>query len=210
MQRCYTIDIFAEIRERVPLEQVLSGYGVQLHGKRCKCPVHHGEHLSASVHHNKLHCFKCAQTWDTVALVSELDSLSPIDAAKLLNEQYALGLAIGRAATPEERRQQKKAVEEARKRREMAQAFQSWENYAWIVLSTYYRLLKQWKKDCAPTCPADLDQLDPRYAEAVKRLDYIGYCLDMLDGGTDEQKLRFYRTHRIEVNEIERRMQHNG
>lgn len=210
MQRCYTIDIFAEIRERVPIEQVLSSYGLQLHGKRCKCPVHHGEHLSASVYNNKLHCFKCNQSWDAVALVAELDKLSPVDAAKQINDQYFLGLTIGRAATPEERSRQQEAAKAARKRRELDQAFQAWEQRTWATLSRYYRLLKQWRRDYAPDGPDDLDRLDPRYVEAVKRLDYIGYCLDTLENQNIERRKLFWRTHRIEVNQIELRIQHAG
>ncbi|OUM21673.1 hypothetical protein CBW42_00115 [Butyricicoccus porcorum] len=204
------MDIFAEIRERVPIEQVLSSYGLQLHGKRCKCPVHHGEHLSASVYNNKLHCFKCNQSWDAVALVAELDKLSPVDAAKQINDQYFLGLTIGRAATPEERSRQQEAAKAARKRRELDQAFQAWEQRTWATLSRYYRLLKQWRRDYAPDGPDDLDRLDPRYVEAVKRLDYIGYCLDTLENQNIEWRKLFWRTHRIEVNQIELRIQHAG
>ncbi|WP_278308572.1 CHC2 zinc finger domain-containing protein [Butyricicoccus porcorum] len=198
------------MRERVPIEQVLSSYGLQLHGKRCKCPVHHGEHLSASVYNNKLHCFKCNQSWDAVALVAELDKLSPVDAAKQINDQYFLGLTIGRAATPEERSRQQEAAKAARKRRELDQAFQAWEQRTWATLSRYYRLLKQWRRDYAPDGPDDLDRLDPRYVEAVKRLDYIGYCLDTLENQNIEWRKLFWRTHRIEVNQIELRIQHAG
>lgn len=183
---------------------------MQLHGKRCKCPVHHGEHLSASVYNNKLHCFKCNQSWDAVALVAELDKLSPVDAAKQINDQYFLGLTIGRAATPEERSRQQEAARAARTRREMAQAFQAWEQRTWVTLSRYYRLLKQWRRDYAPDGPDDLDRLDPRYVEAVERLDYIGYCLDMLENQNIEWRKLFWRTHRIEVNQIERTIQHAG
>lgn len=194
----------------MPIEQVLSSYGLQLHGKRCKCPVHHGEHLSASVYNNKLHCFKCNQSWDAVALVAELDKLSPVDAAKQINDQYFLGLTIGRAATPEERSRQQEAAKAARKRRELDQAFQAWEQRTWATLSRYYRLLKQWRRDYAPDGPDDLDRLDPRYVEAVKRLDYIGYCLDTLENQNIEWRKLFWRTHRIEVNQIELRIQHAG
>lgn len=194
----------------MPIEQVLSSYGLQLHGKRCKCPVHHGEHLSASVYNNKLHCFKCNQSWDAVALVAELDKLSPVDAAKQINDQYFLGLTIGRAATPEERSRQQEAAKAARKRRELDQAFQAWEQRTWATLSRYYRLLKQWRRDYAPDGPDDLDRLDPRYVEAVKRLDYIGYCLDTLENQNIEWRKLFWRTHRIEVDQIELRIQHAG
>ena len=188
----------------MPIEQVLSSYGMQLHGKRCKCPVHHGEHLSASVYNNKLHCFKCNQSWDAVALVAELDKLSPVDAAKQINDQYFLGLTIGRAATPEERSRQQEAAAQRRERQELAHAFQNWKQYAWIIYSAYYRQLRQWKEVYAP---ASIEvHRHPLFIEALQRLDYISYCLDILDRGTDEQQLQFYRTHRIEVKNIESRI----
>lgn len=152
-------------------------------------------------------CFTCNEHGDVIDLVGKMLGLSAIDAARELNDRYALGLTIGRAATPEERNRQQEAAKAARKRREMAQAFQAWEQRAWVILSSYYRLLNQQRRDYAPACPADLDRLDARYVEAVKRLDYIGYCLDTLNSQNTERRKLFWKTHRIEVNEIERRIQ---
>lgn len=155
-------------------------------------------------------CFTCNEHGDVIDLVGKLLGLSAVDAARELNDRYALGLTIGRATTPEERNRQQEAAKAARKRREMAQAFQVWEQRTWITLSRYYRLLKQWRRDYAPASPDDLGRLDARYVEAVKRLDYIGYCLDILDSQDIERRKLFWKTHRIEVNKIERRLQRAG
>ena len=113
-------------------------------------------------------------------------------------------LTIGRAATPEERSRQQEAAAQRRERQELAHAFQNWKQYAWIIYSTYYRQLRQWKEVYAP---ASIEvHRHPLFIEALQRLDYISYCLDILDRGTDEQQLQFYRTHRIEVKNIESRI----
>ena len=212
MQRCYTIDIFAEIRERVPLSLAAQEYGVRIErGNMAHCPFHGVDrHPSMKLYPNGYKCFTCNEHGDVIDLVGKLLGLSAVDAARELNDRYMLGLTIGRAATPEERSRQQEAAKAARKRRELDQAFQAWEQRTWATLSRYYRLLKQWRRDYAPDGPDDLDRLDPRYVEAVKRLDYIGYCLDMLENQNIEWRKLFWRTHRIEVNQIERTIQHAG
>lgn len=157
------------------------------------------------IYPNGFKCFTCGEHGDVIDLVAKLLGLPPVDAAKELNNRYGLGLTIGRAATPQERRKQKQAAEQRRKKQALTQALDAWETRAWVTLSSYYRILSGWREQYAPRTPSDLDKLHSLYLEAQKR-DYIGYCLDQLNGDR-AQKTAFFQTHRNEVNAIEQRMQ---
>ena len=191
----------------MPLEQAAQEYGVQVErGGMAHCPFHGADrHPSMKIYPNGFKCFTCGEHGDVIDLVAKLLGLPPVDAAKELNNRYGLGLTIGRAATPQERRKQKQAAEQRRKKQALTQALDAWETRAWVTLSSYYRILSGWREQSAPPTPSDLDKLHPLYLEAQKR-DYIGYCLDQLNGDR-AQKTAFFQTHRNEVNAIEQRMQ---
>ena len=191
----------------MPLEQAAREYGVQIErGGMAHCPFHGADrHPSMKIYPNGFKCFTCGEHGDVIDLVAKLLGLPPVDAAKELNNRYGLGLTIGRAATPQERRKQRQAAEQRRKKQALTQALDAWETYAWQILSRYYRQLGDWREQYAPRTPSDLDKLHPLYLEAQKR-DYIGYCLDQLNGDR-AQKTAFFQTHRNEVNAIEQRMQ---
>lgn len=191
----------------MPLEQAAQEYGVQVErGGMAHCPFHGADrHPSMKLYPNGFKCFTCGEHGDVIDLVAKLLGLPPVDAAKELNARFSLGLTIGRAATPQERRKQRQAAEQRRKKQVLTQALDAWETRAWVTLSSYYRTLSGWRERYAPRTPSDLDKLHPLYLEAQKQ-DYIGYCLDQL-GGDRAQKTAFFQTHRKEVNAIEQRMQ---
>lgn len=155
---------------------------------------------------NGFKCFTCNEHGDVVALVSKLLGLPPLDAAKELNARYGLGLTIGAASTPAQRQQQRREAQQRIQKQQLKQAFDAWETYAWQVLSQYYRLLTRWRQQYAPRTPSDLDDLSPLYLEAMQQ-EYIGYCLDILDSDSEQDKSNFFQSHRNEVNAIAKRLQ---
>ena len=64
-----------------PIEDLL---GIEL-GRRILCPFHDDHHPSASVKNNKLRCFTCNKTWNSIDYLMEHDGLSFIDAVKRLS-----------------------------------------------------------------------------------------------------------------------------
>ena len=100
------------------------------------CPFHGtDQHPSMKLYPNGFKCFTCGEHGDVIDLVAKLLGLPPVDAAKELNNRYGLGLTIGRAATPQERRKQKQAAEQRRKKQALTQALDAWETRAWVTLS---------------------------------------------------------------------------
>ncbi len=201
-------DIFAEIKNRVPLRQAAEDYGIQVErNSKAHCPFHgEDKHPSMKLYPDRFMCFTCNEHGDVITLVAKLLGIPLLDAAKELNDRYALGLTIGRASNAAERQKQREEAQQRRQKQELKQAFREWKTYAWEVLSRYYRLLNHWREQYAPRSPSDLDTLSPNYLESMKQ-DYIGYCLDILDCDQEQAKIHFYISHWNEVNAIAKRLQ---
>ena len=140
-------DIFAEIKNRVPLRQAAEDYGIQVErNSKAHCPFHgEDKHPSMKLYPDRFMCFTCNEHGDVITLVAKLLGIPLLDAAKELNDRYALGLTIGRASNAAERQKQREEAQQRRQKQELKQAFREWKTYAWEVLSRYYRLLNHWR-----------------------------------------------------------------
>jgi hypothetical protein len=52
--------------------------------KNIKCPFHDDNHPSASIRNNRLHCFACNRTWDSIDFVMEKENLTFTEAIERL------------------------------------------------------------------------------------------------------------------------------
>lgn len=100
---------------------------LRMRGNRARCPFHGGEHFNlAFFPDGRCHCFKCNKTADVVQLAAVVWNTNQLDAARLLNDEYNLGLT-GSTPTDEQRRQRQREREqreanEQREREEWAKA----------------------------------------------------------------------------------------
>ena len=58
------------------IKNVLLAYGVKLRRNLCCCPLHNDQHPSASIRHNRFHCFVCDLTLDSIGLIMALERCS--------------------------------------------------------------------------------------------------------------------------------------
>jgi len=49
-----------------------------------RCPFHNDKHPSMGIKYNKVRCFACNKTWDSIALVMQLKKTNFVDAIKYL------------------------------------------------------------------------------------------------------------------------------
>lgn len=88
-------DVFARIVTAVPTEDAARRYGLNLdrHGMCC-CPLHGEKTPSFKVYpgDDGFYCFGCGVGGDVLTLVERLYGLSPVQAAKKLDADFALGL----------------------------------------------------------------------------------------------------------------------
>ena len=72
------------------------------------------------------------------------------------------------------------------------------------VYGDYISLLRKWEAEFAPRSPEE--DFHPLYLKAVQEKDRIGYCLDLIISGPDEEKAKLIIDKGKEVRELERRI----
>ena len=196
--------IFDEVKSIVDVPTAARSYGVEVHrGNMALCPFHRERHPSCKLYEDHYYCFGCQAHGDVIKLVQELFGLSPIEAVKQLNSDFALGLDVdctNKFVPPPD-------VEAVNRRhREIAErmAEKARVEHMYDVLLRYFTLLDKYKMRYAPTSP-DEDRLssarlDRRFVYALQNIGYAEYMLEAFNRFDKEQQAEV----KLEVDRIER------
>lgn len=165
-----------EIKARVKMPELLRAYGFQVDRfNRVRCPFHNGKDYNCGVKDGYIHCFVCGESADQIKFVQKLFGLSFQDAISKINEDFSLGLPIGKKLTAREqielqkRAFQRKMENEAqeRKRAEINRKY-------WSAFDRWAQLDKQ-KRENSPKSPSE--PLNDLYVEALLKIDIAEYEL---------------------------------
>ncbi len=173
--------IFEEIKAAVDMPTVARRYGLKINrAGMAICPFHAEKTPSAKIYRDGFHCFGCGVHADVIGFTQRLFGLArPLDAAKKLNDDFFLHLDVGGHKSVNE-------VSEYRKRQREWEEYERWENEAWLMLSSYYKLLHEWR-EIAPRSPDD--EPDPRFAYALGHAGYAEYlCEEFIAADEDGRK----------------------
>lgn len=88
-----------EIKARVPLLDLLAHYGFHPSYNRMACPFHNGQDRNMLVSNNIYKCFVCGEHGDAIAFVQKYFDLDFPSAMAKINEDFRLGLPIGKQLT---------------------------------------------------------------------------------------------------------------
>lgn len=190
------MNIFQEMKERVTARQVAERYGLKVsRNGMARCPFHNDKHPSMKIDQN-YYCFACGAKGDAVNYVAVLFGLSQFEAAKMINDDFSLGISIENTGI---RRKQNSGVREKEKiptKEERIQFVQKkiggWVKDAVNVLLRYLRWMEFWKEFYKPESMEA--EWNPLFVEALQNESKISYLVDMLMFGTDEEVLDFSRT----------------
>lgn len=190
------MNIFQEMKERVTARQVAERYGLKVsRNGMARCPFHNDKHPSMKIDQN-YYCFACGAKGDAVNYVVVLFGLSQFEAAKMINDDFSLGISIENTGI---RRKQNSGVREKEKiptKEERIQFVQKkiggWVKDAVNVLLRYLRWMEFWKEFYKPESMEA--EWNPLFVEALQNESKISYLVDMLMFGTDEEVLDFSRT----------------
>lgn len=169
-----------EIKRGVPATELFPFYGFPVNrGGFCKSPFASNDKTpSLKVYGGTRgwHDFSSGKGGDVIDFVREYFGLSFMDAQKKINDDFRLGLPIGKKLSREQQIEaDRKAAERRRKQAEREMARQR-------VLTAYYAALDRWvyldtlKRENAPKSPQE--PINDRYAYAVK---WIEWAADVLD-----------------------------
>ena len=201
------MNVFEEIKARVPISEVLALYGVETrHGNKALCPFHNEKTPSFTVYpnNNSWHCFGCGVGGSAIDFVMNYCGLGALEAAKKLDSDFNLAL-FNEGASQEEITRQSEQHAQRQVFKGLAGAFDSCMGKFCRILSDYLYLLNEWKAIHAPR--SEDDALNPLFVMACHEFDRIEYLTDFLYYADFHKQLHFYNTYRTEMIEIARKVE---
>ena len=184
---------FMTIKDSVSVPDAAEYYGIDTRHDMCRCIFHEDKHPSMKLYPKNYFCFGCGAHGDVIDLVQAIFNEKPVDAAKRINADFGLGLDTGQPPDYER-------INRVRQQQLERKQFKEWDNAAFRTVCEYHRLLEDWQRVYAPKSP-DIP-IHPRFTESLNKKDHVGYLLDILTYGTDDEKSDL----RKEVSEIEQRL----
>lgn len=146
----------------------------------CRCPFHKEKTASFHLYKQRGKCFGCGWSGDVIDLASAIRGCGSLEAVKELNQVFRLGIDL---EAPEDTQEAVRALAARREREE----YRVWRQAALLCLTGHYRHLWQLKLRFEPTDPEK--EVPVPWAAAVRWLDYVEDCLDLLTFG-EEQEVR--------------------
>ena len=187
------MNVYEAVKQTVSTREAAELYGIEVkrNGMAC-CPFHDDHTPSMKVDH-RFHCFGCGADGDVVNFTSRLYDLSPKEAAEKLAQDF--GISYDTQAPPRKNYVRKKSE---------AQKFKEQHTRSFRILTDYYHLLRKWETDYSPKTPEE--DPHPRFWEAVRKKEYIGYLLDFLLEDAPEEQKQWITEHQSEITYLERRV----
>lgn len=162
---------YERIKRAVTPKQAAERYGYPVgHNGMIRCPFHDDRHPSMKLYDDHYHCFGCQATGDVIDFAAKLFGISASDAAKKLAADF--GIEPQRFSIMAELKRLKTAEQN--------------ERFCRDVLRDYEALLSDWKRRYHPASPAD--KLHPKYVQALRLHDDIGFMLDEVMLGTQDER----------------------
>ena len=188
------MSIFNLVKELVDVPAAARHYGVEVRrGNMALCPFHRERTPSCKLYADHYYCFGCQAHGDVITLVQELFGLTPTEAVKQLDSDFALGLELDKNYSGNSR---KTTVLKKQRDEQKAREVQAQKNYD-IVLR-YYALLDKY---------IIYHELEPnnvhfaeRYRFALENIDKAAYLYSMLAVSDVEEQCLFQQ----EVDRIEK------
>ena len=188
------MNVFEAVKPNVTTRQAAEMYGIKVnrHGMAV-CPFHNDKNPRMKVD-KRFHCFACQADGDAVDFVSRLFGLPCKEAAMKLADDFGISYDS----------KQKPTVKPHIREPTAEQLYQKEEAHTYRVLTDYFHLLRRWETQQAPHTPDD--EWHPLFVEALQRMSYIEYLLDILIDGSLEERQALVAEQRNEVRKLEQRI----
>ena len=167
-----------EIKQRVSMIEILKYYGIETNGSNfCRCPFHHEKSASFKAYPGTrgFYCFGCHESGSVIDFVMLYFNLDFPKAIIKLNDDFRLGLPIGKKI---DRRTQleinKAAFERKRKAEQQQKERKKIDDDYWSAFDEWKRLDDN-KRNYAPKTPTE--PLHPLFVEALKNIAGAEYNL---------------------------------
>lgn len=166
------MDRITEIKNRVQLKDVLRDAGINLIKNMACCPFHNEKTPSFSIKNNRYKCFSCGEGGDVIDFVSKYYNISPIEAARKLDNDYNLGLF--RELTAKEKRDFARHRKERERIRAEKQEFEAVRNSIYMGNCKRFHRLQRLIKFCRP----EICAINDLYIKAYNEAQYLEHWFE--------------------------------
>lgn len=187
------MSVFDAVKQSVTTRQAAESYGIKILRNGMACCIFHEDRTSSMKVDGRFHCFGCGAEGDVIDFAAQLFGLGVKHAGEKLaadfgiqydNKSHFQPVSIKRKLT--EKQQLQKAI-----------------NDCYEVLCDYLHLMENWKKIYAPE--SENENWHPLFVEALQKTEYVKYLLDILWGGTMEEKKQLVKDLEKEIPELKRK-----
>lgn len=196
------MDIFNDVKSRVSAKTVSESYGLKIgrNGMAC-CPFHNDKHPSMKIDDKHYHCFGCGAHGDAIGYVAQMYGISQYEAAIKINEDFHLGIDLGHKPSEEEWISIQKRLAEAKKIADIQNRFRKWKLQTIDELLECENLIEESEKAIMNESP-HVVFLTNGFVYMMHMKSIIGYWLDILCMGTEDEAKEFFLTDGKEVSRI--------
>lgn len=158
------------------MPQILEHYGFTINrSKRIPCPMHNGMDENCGVKEHYIHCFVCGESADAIKFVMRYFGLDFQSAISKLNDDFCLGLPIGKKINRRKQLEMGRiAFERKRKAEQQQKERQQIEDDYWAAFDEWKRLDDN-RRNYAPKLPTE--PLHSLFVEALKNIAGAEYNL---------------------------------
>lgn len=187
------MNVFQAVKQAVTVRQAAECYGLKVrhNGMTC-CPFHSDRNPSMKVD-DRFHCFGCGEDGDVIDFTAKLFGVGLKEAAQRLATDFSIG--YDNSSIP-----QKPSIRQSLKVVQQKQA----EQQCFNILCDYRKLLVQHQTAYSPK--SESEELHPYFVEALQKLSYVDYLLDIMTFGTKDERTAFVNERGKEVKAIEQRI----
>ena len=173
------MDYAEKIKSMVSMPEMMEQYGFRLDKAGfCKCPFHSERSASFKAYSGNrgFYCFGCGAHGSVIDFVMRFFGISFGDSIKKINEDFSLGLPIGKKL---DRRKQLEMNRQAFMRKRAVEAEKAEQeridNAYWAAFDEWKRLDDN-KRNYAPKTPTE--PLHPLFVEALQKIECAEYKLE--------------------------------
>ena len=169
-----------EIKRRVTMHDVVARYGFKVgHNRRIPCPFHNGKDNNLGYKADFFKCFVCNESGDVITFVQKYHGLSFAETLLRIDEDFSLGLGVGKRTSDREKLRLAQKSYEARRERTSAQKAQQAKEKAY---HDAYDEVARLDRQMIDYCPKNEDEEPhPKFLEALQKLETARYMLDCAD-----------------------------
>lgn len=171
------MDYAAEIKSRLTLPEIVRYYGFRLNRhNRMPCPFHQGNDNNLGVKDDFYHCFVCGCKGDQISFVQDYFGLSFQSAIQKINEDFSLGLPIGKKMSLRQRLEAEKESFELSQKIKREREARNFRLQAYYDALGKFICLDRQKRLYAPK--SGDAELNPLFIDALQNFELAKYRLE--------------------------------